>query len=30
VIIKPAFVGDLTWVNAGYHSGRGTIVSDWG
>ncbi len=29
VIIKPAFVGGITWVNASYASVRGTIVSDW-
>jgi hypothetical protein len=29
VIIKPAFVGDIKWVNASYESIRGTIVSDW-
>ena len=29
VIIKPAFVGGITWVNASYNSVRGTIVSDW-
>jgi hypothetical protein len=29
IIIKPALVGDLTWVKATYHSIRGDIVSDW-
>jgi hypothetical protein len=29
VIIKPAFVGGITWVNADYNSARGPIVSDW-
>ncbi len=29
VIIKPAFVGNITWVNASYDSVRGTIVSNW-
>jgi len=29
VIIKPAFVGGITWVNASYNSVRGTIVSSW-
>jgi hypothetical protein len=29
VIIRPAFVGGITWVNASYASVRGTIVSDW-
>jgi len=29
VIIKPAFVGGITWVNASYNSVRGMIVSDW-
>jgi Alpha-L-rhamnosidase N-terminal domain./Fibronectin type III domain./Bacterial alpha-L-rhamnosidase. len=29
VIIKPAFVGGITWVNASYASVRGTIDSDW-
>ncbi|HZL79078.1 MAG TPA: family 78 glycoside hydrolase catalytic domain [Candidatus Limnocylindrales bacterium] len=29
VIVKPAFVGGITWVNASYDSVRGTIVSDW-
>lgn len=29
VIIKPAFVGGITWVNASYNSVRGTIVSAW-
>jgi hypothetical protein len=29
IIIKPAFVGNLTWVNASYNSVRGLIVSDW-
>jgi alpha-L-rhamnosidase len=29
VIIKPAFIGGITWVNASYDSIRGTIVSDW-
>ena len=29
VIIKPAFVGGITWVNASYASGRGLIASAW-
>jgi hypothetical protein len=29
VIIKPAFVGGISWVNAGYNSARGAITSDW-
>jgi len=29
VIIKPTFVGGITWVNASYDSARGMIVSDW-
>lgn len=29
VIIKPAVVGDLTWVKAHYDSAYGTIVSNW-
>jgi hypothetical protein len=29
VIIKPAFVGNITWVDASYDSVRGTIGSDW-
>ena len=29
IIIQPALVGDLTWVNATYHSIRGDIVSNW-
>jgi alpha-L-rhamnosidase len=29
VIIKPAFVGGITRVNASYASVRGTIISDW-
>lgn len=29
VIIKPAFVGNLTWVNAGYNSILGQISSAW-
>lgn len=29
IIIKPALVGDLTWLKATYHSIRGDIVSDW-
>ena len=29
VIIKPAFVGGITWVNASYNSAMGGIVSDW-
>ncbi len=29
VIIKPAFVGGITWVSASYESVRGAIVSDW-
>ena len=29
IIIKPAIVGDLTWVNCGYDSAHGRIVSNW-
>ncbi|HWH68667.1 MAG TPA: alpha-L-rhamnosidase C-terminal domain-containing protein, partial [Candidatus Sulfotelmatobacter sp.] len=29
IIIKPALVGDLTWVNASYHSIHGPILSQW-
>ncbi len=29
IIIKPAIVGDLTWVNAHYDSIYGRIVSEW-
>ncbi|MCY2994479.1 MAG: alpha-L-rhamnosidase N-terminal domain-containing protein [Planctomycetota bacterium] len=29
IILKPAVVGDLTWVKASYPSSRGLIVSDW-
>ncbi len=29
VIIKPAFVGGITWVNASYNSVRGPVISDW-
>ena len=29
IIIKPAIVGDLTWVNCGYDSAHGRIVSYW-
>jgi len=29
IIIKPAFVGNITWVKASYNSVRGMIVSDW-
>lgn len=29
IIIKPAVVGDLTWVQCGYDSIRGRIVSHW-
>jgi alpha-L-rhamnosidase len=29
IIVKPAFVGGITWVNADYNSVRGIIVSDW-
>ena len=29
IVIKPAVVGDLTWVKAGYDSVRGPIRSDW-
>jgi len=29
IIIKPAVVGDLTWVKASYDSVRGRIVSAW-
>ena len=28
-LIKPAIVGDLTWVKCGYDSIHGRIVSDW-
>jgi hypothetical protein len=29
VIIKPSFVGNISWVNASYNSVRGTIASSW-
>ena len=29
IIIKPAFVGDLTWVKCAYESVHGCIVSNW-
>ncbi|MEI7900175.1 MAG: family 78 glycoside hydrolase catalytic domain [bacterium] len=29
IIIKPAIVGDLTWVKCGYDSVHGKIVSNW-
>jgi alpha-L-rhamnosidase len=29
IIIKPAMVGDLTWVKCGYDSIQGRIVSNW-
>ena len=29
VIVKPAFVGGITWVNASYASVRGMIISAW-
>ena len=29
IIIKPAVVGDLTWVKASYNSAFGQIVSNW-
>jgi alpha-L-rhamnosidase len=29
IIIKPAIVGDLTWVKCSYHSAHGLIVSNW-
>ncbi len=29
VIIKPAFVGGITWVNASYASVRGVITNNW-
>jgi len=29
IIIKPAIVGDLTWVKCGYDSIHGRIVSNW-
>ena len=29
IIIKPAIVGDLTWVKASYDSISGKIVSEW-
>jgi len=29
IIIKPAIVGDLTWVNCSYESVYGPIVSNW-
>ncbi|HEX8323892.1 MAG TPA: family 78 glycoside hydrolase catalytic domain [Tepidisphaeraceae bacterium] len=29
IVIKPAPVGDLTWVKASYESVRGRIVSEW-
>jgi alpha-L-rhamnosidase len=29
IVIKPAIVGDLTWVKCGYDSVHGKIVSNW-
>jgi len=29
IVIKPALVGDLTWVKVGYDSIQGRIVSEW-
>jgi alpha-L-rhamnosidase len=29
IVIRPAVVGDLTWVKASYDSVRGRIVSEW-
>ena len=29
IIIKPAVVGDITWVKASYHSISGKIISEW-
>jgi alpha-L-rhamnosidase len=29
IIIKPAIVGNLTWVKANYNSIQGNIVSQW-
>jgi hypothetical protein len=29
IVIKPAMVGDLTWVKASYESVRGKITSEW-
>ena len=29
ILIKPAVVGDLTWVKCGYDSSHGRIVSNW-
>ncbi|HUL51933.1 MAG TPA: family 78 glycoside hydrolase catalytic domain, partial [Opitutaceae bacterium] len=29
IIIRPAIVGDLTWVRAAYDSIRGRVVSEW-
>jgi alpha-L-rhamnosidase len=29
VIVKPAFVGDVTWVRSRYDSNYGRIVSNW-
>ena len=29
IIIKPSFVGNVSWVNAGYNSILGPIASDW-
>jgi hypothetical protein len=29
IVVKPAIVGDLTWVKAAYDSIRGRIVSEW-
>ena len=29
ILIKPAVVGDLTWVKCGYDSIHGRIVSNW-
>ncbi|MCX6998120.1 MAG: alpha-L-rhamnosidase N-terminal domain-containing protein [Kiritimatiellaeota bacterium] len=29
ILIKPAIVGDLTWVKCGYDSSHGRIISNW-
>ncbi len=29
IVIKPAVVGDLTWVKGAYNSARGRITSEW-
>ena len=29
IVIKPAIVGDITWVKASYDSIQGRIVSEW-